>query len=434
MRVLHMVASLAAEWGGPPKVVSPLVDGLARRGVECSIFSPDSPRTQSLISPEKGEVSLFRPGWLSRWWKGYSPELARAVERAVPEFDLIHLHELWHFPHFAGYRAAQRRKRPYVITPHGALEPWALNHEGAKKFLYLNLLQRRMLKKAAALQAFTQSEIASIRKVCPQVPVMRIPNGVRLEDFRNLPPGEWWEKSHPEMKGKKMVLFLGRIHPVKGLDVLGKAFARVRHALEDVFLVIAGPDEDAYREKVERLIRAEGIQDRTIFPGMLTGEAKLAALARADLFVLPSYSEGFSMAILEALSCKVPVVITPQCHFPEVRDAGAGEIVDPEDGPLAAAMERLLRDDGRRVSMGEKGRRLVGERFTWERVAEQMLAFYEAVLDQHDRKASSTENESAKEQGIDGWAPWHDEKGAAPRPVPQGFPLGPDSERIGSHL
>jgi glycosyltransferase involved in cell wall biosynthesis len=141
-------------------------------------------------------------------------------------------------------------------------------------------------------------------------------------------------------------------------------------------LVIAGPDEDGYQAKVQGMLQAEGVLNKTIFTGLLTGYDKLAVLARADLFVLPSYSEGFSMAVLEALACGLPVIITRPCNFPEVAEAMAGEVIEPDVEQLTMAFSRLLDNAQLRFQMGQNGRRLISERYTWDRIAEQMIEFY----------------------------------------------------------
>jgi len=171
-----------------------------------------------------------------------------------------------------------------------------------------------MLNAAAAVQALTEEEKRSIHRFGVSAPVVTIPNGVSLEDFLDLPSGEVFEQDYPHLQGKIVILYLGRLHPLKGLDLLIKATRLLAIQRKDVHVVIAGPDTEGYRK---------------------------AALSRADIFVLPSYAEGFSMALLEAMASGLPVVITPQCHLPEVAHAKAGFVVEPQAEALAVAMQRL---------------------------------------------------------------------------------------------
>lgn len=378
VKVLHVLTSVAAQWGGATSAAVSLCEGLAQKGVQCHIFAPDFPKGGQQLHPQGVGVSLFTTGFLARWWKGYSPSLAKALSKAVQDFDLVHIHELWHYPHLAAYQAAIRWKKPYIITLHGGLEPWAFGYKGTKKRVYMRLVQRRILKKAGAIHALTPEEEREVRRLGLRTPVMLIPNGIHPRDFRDLPARTELESSYPELEGKRVVLFLSRIHPKKGLDLLAKALGRIvrQPEGEDVHLVIAGPDEGGYQAKVESMLKGNGVFDKTTFTGMLTGRNKLAALARADLFVLPSYSEGFSVATLEALACGLPTVITHQCYFPEVGKSGAGEIIQPDADELTVALKKLMDAPDLRRHMGERARRLVLERYTWDQISGQMLELY----------------------------------------------------------
>jgi glycosyltransferase involved in cell wall biosynthesis len=383
MKILHVVISLAPEWGGPTKVVHELAEALVEKGVEVSLFAPVRRGGEAEIARPKGvNLQLFREGFLARWWSGYSPGLARVVAQEVGKFDLVHIHELWSHPHLAAYRAARKAKKPYVVTVHGGLEPWAINHKALKKKVYSALIQRRILQKAAGLHAITAEEIKHIRGFGVDNEVFMIPNGINPQEFQLLPARRELERLYPQLVGKQVVLFLGRLHPVKGLDILARAFGKVARERDDLCLLVVGPDSAGYQAEVAKILEAEGALGKVVFAGMLTGREKLAALGGADIFVLPSYSEGFSIAILEAMACGLPVVITRQCHFPEVAEAGAGLVIESEVGQLAAAMEQLLGDPQLRQAMGSNGRRLISEKFTWNIIADQMRGLYEAVLKQ----------------------------------------------------
>jgi len=302
------------------------------------------------------------------------------VQRVVSTFDLVHIHEIWHHPHFAAYCAAKRAGKPYIVSIRGALESWCLNYKALKKRVYATLIQKRTLREASVLHALTVDELRSIRAFGLDNHVVVIPNGLDATEFQDLPGREKLEQLYPQLRGKQVVLFLGRIHSQKGLDLLAEAFGRIVEERREVCLLIAGPDHDGYRAQVERVLSAQGALDKVIFPGMLSGQEKLAALSGVDLFVLPSYSEGFSMAILDALFCGLPVIITGQCHFPEVAQAKAGVVIEPDVDQLVEALVGLLDRPELRKEMGENGRQLIMEKFTWEKVADQMFRLYEDVL------------------------------------------------------
>jgi glycosyltransferase involved in cell wall biosynthesis len=200
------------------------------------------------------------------------------------------------------------------------------------------------------------------------------PNGLDLGEFAALPPEGAFRGRHPELRGRAMILFLGRIHPKKGLDLLIPALARLG---KEARLVIAGPDQQGYRTVVEGMIRREGVGDRVIFTGMLHGMERVAALRDADLFVLPSYQENFGIAVAEALAAGTPVVISDQVNIHrEIAAAGVGQVVETNVAPLAAAIEAWLGDEKRRRSAGERGRDFVRERYDWRRIAEAWREHY----------------------------------------------------------
>ncbi|HVO69049.1 MAG TPA: glycosyltransferase, partial [Aggregatilineaceae bacterium] len=233
----------------------------------------------------------------------------------------------------------------------------------------------------------------------PDERISVVPNGVQLRDFAHLPPREpfrmWWK-----LGDGLVVLFLGRLHARKGLQLLIPAFAEAIKVVPDARLVIAGPDEGMLAT-LKALTNEFNLDGRVAFTGMLTGDEKLAALAAADLFVLPAVGEGFSMAVLEAMACGLPVLLTPGCNFPEVVDAGAGMVVPREIGPLSEALGALLIDGERRVSMGRLARELVQQRFTWPQVVAQMVDVYRRVSNQKGRHPDSRNRR--KPEGVNTW-------------------------------
>jgi len=383
MKILHVVISLAPEWGGPTKMVHELTEALVEKGVEISLFAPMRRGGEAEITCPKGvNMQLFEEGFGARWWPGYSPGLARKVMQEMGKFDLVHIHELWSHPHLAASQAARKSGKPYVVTVHGGLEPWAINHKAFKKKIYWALFQRRILQRATALHAITDEEVKHIRACGIDNEILMIPNGINPQEFCSLPVRREMERLYPQFVGKQVVLFLGRLHPIKGLDILARAFGKVAKMREDLCLLIVGPDSEGYKTEVVKILVSEGALDKVVFAGMLIGQEKLAVFGGADIFVLSSYSEGFSIAILEAMACGLPVIITRQCHFPEVAEAGAGLVIEPEVGQLAVAIERLLNEPELRQEMGRNGQRLVNDKFTWEKIANQMLVLYETVLKQ----------------------------------------------------
>jgi glycosyltransferase involved in cell wall biosynthesis len=203
----------------------------------------------------------------------------------------------------------------------------------------------------------------------------------------NLPPGL------RKREGEKQILFLSRINFKKGLDLLAKAFGAVCRRRDDVRLIIAGPDDDGFGEQLKRWLRDEGALDRTTFTGMLLGADKTAAFAAADVFVLPSYDENFAIAAVEAMSYRLPVIISNKVGiWHEVQSAGAGEIINCDATELTASILRLLDNPARSREMGLKGRRLVEESFTWDAVGSRMLDVYRTIVSEKAARTAAAAN------------------------------------------
>ena len=381
MKVLQVVPSLAPEWGGPVKVVNELAGALEVMGVSSEIISAQgrrvgNPETVTNDIP----IHLFETGPIARLWTAHTPGLKKTLARKIPDFDLVHIQELWHYPGYIASKIARSRNVPYIVTIHGELNEWNLQQKRLKKQIYMTAIQRGILQKSAALHAITQAESNRIRQLEIETPVAMIPNGIHTEEFENLPDRSQFVSRYPELENRLIVLFLGRIQQKKGLDILAQAFGNLVRTRHDVRLVVAGPDEDNTLTEIKTILKSQGALEKAVFPGMLTGEQKLEALGAADIFALTSYSEGFSVALLEALSAGLPLVITDECNFPEVGDSRAGFVVRPNDSETASALMSLLDSADLRREMSENARRLVRSNYTWERIAKKMFTLYENVI------------------------------------------------------
>lgn len=394
LRILHVTPSLGASYGGPAVVVRDLTRALAKQGLTVDVATTDDDGEGTLDVPldqpvERDGVQMFHLPRRSSGSYLFSWALTRWLWRNVAAYDVVHVHSVFSYPSLAASRIAGSKKRPYVLSPHGMVEPWSLNHKGWKKAPYMRLVERQTLSRAAALHALADAERRNIEALRLSAPVFVLPNGVDLDAFATLPERAAFESRYPETAGKKIVLFMGRIDPKKGLDLLVRAFADVtrRDLAGRLHLVIAGPDLVDHKAAIENLIAAEGIGESVTFTGLLEDVEKLRALAAADLYVLPSHSEGFSMATLEALAAGCAVVITEACNFPEVTNAGAGVVIQTAVEPLTEALDGLLRDDARRREMGRRGRELVFSRYGWSSIARGMSEVYADVARRVPREA-----------------------------------------------
>jgi glycosyltransferase involved in cell wall biosynthesis len=260
------------------------------------------------------------------------------------------------------------------------MDRWALSQGRLKKQIYGNLIEWQTVRRAAALHAVSETEAQDIKRLGFSSELVTIPNGVDVTEFAHLPSRSIFLKRYPIIADKTVFLFLGRIHPKKGLDLLIRAFCQVAKICPNTVLIIAGPNEIGYQKHLEDALAAGGQLDNCIFTGMLQPEERLAALAAADIFVLPSYSEGFPIAPIEALAAGLPVILTEACNIPDIEEAGCGLIVNPETTSLAEAMSQLANNRELGKQMGTRGRQLALAKYTWDRIASRMMQVYESVL------------------------------------------------------
>jgi glycosyltransferase involved in cell wall biosynthesis len=406
MKILFSVPGYKPAWrlGGPVVSVPALAEALVQRGHEVTVFATNSNLDQVLdVEPNRPhdvngvEVWYFeKEEPLQRWFPRvaylskslgllYSPKMGRELARRVPAVDLVHTHLPFNYPTYAAAKAAHRLRKPLFYHQRGVFDPERLKFRALKKTLYLRGLELPIARRATTLIALTEAEADSYRLLGLQAPIRVIPNGVALpaagESRQDL------VEALGIRPGQLMILFMGRVHPIKGADKLLEAFLKIRDRVPDAVLVLAGPDEFGLEKNFRARALAEGADQRVLFPGMVEGELKRALLKRADLFCLPSDAEGFSMAILEALAAGTAVLISPRCHFAEVERANAGIVVQPEVGPLANTLADLAGRKEDLVAMGRRGAELVRARYTWDSVAEQMIGAYQEGVARHLRQA-----------------------------------------------
>ena len=299
----------------------------------------------------------------------YAPGLARAAAECLRADRVVtHGHGLYVYPNFAVGRLAWRRGQPLVYHPHGMFEPWILARSRLKKQVAHWLFENANFRQARLWRALTSKEADQIRARGITAPIVVFPNGVEAAALQ-IAGGQ------RPAAGRRQILFLGRLHPKKGLPLLVAAWAALGRAAADWEIVIAGPDELGHRAEVEAQVRAAGLGEAVRFIGPVAGAAKVACLLAADVFVLPSHSEGFSVAILEALAAGLPVVATRACNFPGLTSSGAGWECEPTAESVTGALALALAagDDARR-QRGELGRRLVVENYAWPRLAADLHA------------------------------------------------------------
>lgn len=400
MRILFVVPGYKPAWriGGPIISVSALAESLVRRGHEVIVHTTNSNLDDTLDVPTNRaidvdgvEVWYFeRQEPLKRIVPGasyfsrslgmlYSPKMRDSLDRVVPGVDVVHTHLPFIYPTFAAARAAFRHKKPLFYHQRGVFDPERLKFRSLKKMLYLRLVEIPILRRATTLVALTEAEVQSYARLGVETPCRIIPNGIDSTMYGNVSTSSALESLGIDSR-HLVVLFLSRIHPVKGADRLLDAFIRVQGEFPESVLVLAGPDEFGLESSFRRRVESAGLTDRVKFPGMVSGELKLQLLTRADLFCLPSAAEGFSMAVLEALASQTAVLISPGCHFADVEKAGAGRVCQTEPAVIVDALRDLLRDRLSLRHMGQRGREFVREHYSWDGVTNLVLEAYQEGL------------------------------------------------------
>ena len=379
MRILHVTPYFAPafRYGGPPRSVLGLCRALGRAGVDVEVLTTtadgpeDLPASPAGGSRYEGVAVRYLPRAFPRRLFG-ARGLGGALDEAMARSDLVHVHGLWTLPGWAAARRARRAGVPLVISPRGMLDPGSLAQRPWRKRIAFAAVEQRNLLGATLLHATSSAEAGALRLWAPGSPVVTVPNGVEPAGA-SLTPGEARLRlGIPE--DAPLLLFLGRIHPIKRLDLLAAAFDRVRAVHPDARLVIAGPEERGERRRLEPRFAAAGESVRW---SAETGDAeKWALLAAADLLVLCSDSESFGMSALEAMAAGTPVVATRTCPWADIETAGAGLWVEQEPEAIARAALAILRDEERAADMGARGKALAGARYSWDAAAAAMAAHY----------------------------------------------------------
>lgn len=380
--VLHLCCHLDPTWGGLSQAVVGLSKAVAATGRYRVHLMALCAEDEQFTAPVLEGLRISRPplGGLPGW-----PAMSKEIGAAMSLASLAHIHGLWQPHSILGARSARRHGVPYIMTAHGMLERWALKAKAWKKKAYALAFERRILSRAECLHALTDAEIGDFRRFGLDRPAMRIPNGV--EAPTGVDPEPFWAK-YPDLRTRQVVLFLGRIHVKKGIDLLCRAWGAVAHEHPNAHLVIAGPDTGNTRSGLETLVDRLGVRKQVTFTGLLSGEAKWSALRAASLFVLPSHSEGFSVAVLEALAVGCPAIITSQCNFPEIVASHAGWVIEPCVEDVTQALDEALRDSHEKLVLrGIAGKALIESGYSWRSVGRQMVEVYDRILNGGPQRA-----------------------------------------------
>lgn len=394
MNILQVIPYFVPAWcyGGPVPVAYNISKELVKRGHRVTVYTTDTLSADDRVEVEEEVIDGIRvrrfrnlSNWLAARHHLFLPlSLVKALRDNLEEFDVVHLHEHWVLWNVIVRRYAIKHHIPYLVQAHGSL-PIMIAKQRAKR-LYNTLFGYDVLRSATKVIALTSLEAEQYRGFgVEEGRIEVVPNGIDLSQYDNLPSPGIFKRKHSLEDSERVVLFVGRIHIIKGLDLLARAYARVSEQLDKVRLVIVGGD-DGYLPQLKQLIGELGIGCEVILTGPLYGEDKLAAYVDADICVLPSLYEGSPISAFESCACGTPVVITDRCSIGGSIDGQAGIEVRYDEYELSKAIVRMLTDDEMKQEFGNNCRMLVREHFNWGKIVEQVEEIYSKVAYKLERK------------------------------------------------
>jgi len=381
MKIAYLLNSVSRKAGGLFEICKRLAQTTCREKEIVVLGMEDEFTKTDVIQWAPLRPTVFPPVFARSF--GYALGYSQYLAEVCP--DIAHVHGLWTYPSFAGYRWHRRTKRPLIYTAHGMLAPWALRNSAWKKRLVRALWEDTAHRSAACFHVNSEAEHLTLRRHGLRIPICIIPNGI------DLPAGQSSEVSSlvsdlaSVARGRNLLLYLGRLHPKKNLLNLIRAWKEALNShpsiLNSWMLAIAGWDQGGHEAQLRQLTTDLRLLTSVIFLGPRFGADRDACYRACDAFVLPSLSEGLPMTVLEAWAYAKPVLMTSECNLPEGFVAGAALQTGTTSKQIAARRKRRMEmSDDERKAMGARGRALVAETFSWPRIGEQMRWVYEWVL------------------------------------------------------
>lgn len=379
MKILHLFDFFSIpHGGGSVDSLYRLSQAQALRGHEISIYTSDFKLDQEYIDSLQGVKVYPFHSWLNILRMPIAPGLVTKVKKTLREFDIIHLHQYRSFQNIVIHRYATKYNIPYVLQAHGSLTTFF--QKGWLKRTFDVIWGYRILNDASKLIAVTEVEAEQYKSMgVSKDKIEIIPHGISLTDFENLPSRGTFREKYGFNDSEQIILYLGRINEIKGINILIQAFAGLSTDERKIKLVIIGPDE-GFLSSLKNLITDLDIEDKVVFTGPLYGQEKFSAYIDADVYVLPSVYEIFGITVLEACACGTPVVVTDRCGIANILDGEAGLVTPYDPEQLRHRISTLLDNEQLRLQLGEKGRLLVREKLNWETIVDNVEGVYQSIL------------------------------------------------------
>ena len=379
MKILQVIPYFTPKRGGDVNVVYNLSKHLAERGHKVTIFTTDFEFDTGYIQSLDGFRVVPFHCIANIGMMLISPKIKKQLKKEIMDFDVIHMHDFRSYQNIIAHHYAKKYNVPYVIQAHGSVLPF-FQKQRLKKIFDL-FFGYRILRDASKMIASTKTEVEQYKKMgVDEDKIEIVPNGIDLSEYENLPEKREFRRKYSIREDEKMILYLGRIHKIKGIDLLVETFADMVKELDSLKLVIVGPD-DGFLSTLKRQIENLKISDKILFTGLIPEKDKLGAYVDADVYVLPSVYETFPVTVLEACACGTPIIVTDRCGIANiVNDNNVGHVVEYNKDQLQDAIFKILTNVELRRYFGESGKMLVREKYSWDIVVEQLEKIYGDII------------------------------------------------------
>lgn len=389
MKVLHVIPSIAQVRGGPSQAILAMVKALREQNINAEIVTTNDNGPDLLNVPlcqrsEYEQVPIwffprFSPALASLREFAFSKELTAWLWQHITEYDLLHVHAIFSYPSTVAMTITRWQNIPYIVRPLGQLCEWSLQQSAQKKQLYLTVIERANLQNSCALHLTSEQEKQEVSQLELKSPGFVLPHGILLPTL--VPAARQRLRQLLQVpENEPVIVFMSRLHLKKGLDYLIPALGQLTH--HRFTFVLAGSGSPAYEAEVDTLLGSAGIRNRTYRPGFVKdNQTKNLLLQGADVFVLTSHSENFSVAVLEAMAAGLPVVVTSGVALSSVvKEHQVGYVPELNVSAIASSIEQCLNYPQASKEMGDRARQVMLEKYTWERIASNLIKVYTAIL------------------------------------------------------